>query len=331
MKPPVSVLFKRHDVAGLLTIEECMMAVEKAFCLHAEGKVIPPKVLAMHTTGGGFHIKAGMLGLERSYFAAKVNANFPGNSKQYGLPTIQGVIVLCDGKAGRLLALLDSTEITIIRTGAATGVAAKYLAPANAKVATICGCGNQGHISLRALLAVRKLEKVYVYDTDSTQMEKLKEEFKSIIEVVPVNPGDLNMALEQSQICVTCTPSGKPFISGEQIQPGTFIAAVGADSEEKQELFPELIASNKIVVDIAEQCVNFGELHHAIEKGLITVEGIHAELGLIIAGKKPGRETDEEIIIFDSTGTALQDVVSAAIVYEKAVANNIGTKLNFSE
>jgi alanine dehydrogenase len=328
--PTDTLLLTRNDVAGLLTIEECIIAVERAFGLYAEGKAMPPKVLATHCTGGGFHIKTGMLESEQSYFVAKVNANFPGNPKQHGLPTIQGVIVVCDGMNGRLLALLDSIEITIIRTGAATGVAAKYLAPVNTKVATICGCGNQGKISLKALMSVRNLEKVYAVDTDITQAEKLAAEFESLVEVVPVKPGDFAKALAQSQVCVTCTPSKQPFIGVENIMPGTFIAAVGADSEEKQELFPELVASNKVVADIAEQCANFGELHHAIKKNLITAANIHAELGQIIAGIKPGRESDEEIIIFDSTGTALQDVAAAAIVYEKAKAKNIGTKLNFS-
>ena len=113
--------------------------------------------------------------------------------------------------------------------------------------------------------------------------------------------------------------------------PGTFIAAVGADSEEKQELSSDLVAANKIVVDVAEQGATIGELHHAIEQGLMSIEDIHAELGQIIAGYKPGRESDKEIIIFDSTGTALQDVAAAAIVYERALSKGIGTTLNFSD
>ena len=134
-----TLVLKRRDVAELLNIDECITGVEQAFKLHAEGKALPPKVLGIHSENGGFHIKAGILGYEKIYFVAKVNANFPGNLKQYGIPTIQGIIVVCDGKNGRLLALMDSIEITIIRTGAATAVAAKYLAPPNAKVATICG------------------------------------------------------------------------------------------------------------------------------------------------------------------------------------------------
>ncbi len=331
MQSTNTLLLKRRDVADLLTIEECITAVESAFKLHAEGKTTPPKVLGIHTEKGGFHIKAGALELSRTYFVAKANANFPGNYKEYDLPTIQGIIVVCDGSNGRLLALMDSIEITIIRTGAATAVAAKYLAPADAKTITICGCGNQGRISLKALMKVRSFEKVYAFDIDEVQAQKFSDEFANQLQVIPITTKNLRMALRQSQICVTCTPSRQPFIRAEDIMPGTFIAAVGADSEEKQELCSDLLASNKIIVDFAEQTACIGELHHAIRQGKITLEGIHAELGEIIAGKKPGRESKEEIIIFDSTGIALQDVAAAAIVYEKAITSEIGVNINFAE
>jgi alanine dehydrogenase len=326
-----TLLLKRNDVASLLSIDECMDAVEKAFCYHATGKAMPPKVLGLHSDNGGFHIKAGILGFEKKYFVAKINANFPGNPKENGLPTIQGVIVVSDAVNGRLLALMDSIEITIIRTGAATGVATKYLALPNASVATICGCGNQGRVSLQSLLKTRKLKKVFAFDTDSNQTAKFRHEFEKETDIIPVNSNGLSSALSQSHIVVTCTPSKKPFIEAKDIMPGTFIAAVGADNEDKQELFPDIIASNKIVADISEQSSTIGELHHAIKQGLIRIEDIHGELGAIIAGKKCGRVSDNEIIIFDSTGTALQDVAAAAIVYEKAIAKNIGSLLNFSE
>ncbi|HST21170.1 MAG TPA: ornithine cyclodeaminase family protein, partial [Blastocatellia bacterium] len=141
MNPEGTLLLKRSDVATLLGVEECIAAVEQAFKLHAEGKITPPGILGIHARDGGFHIKAGMLELGRSYFAAKVNANFPQNTKRFALPLIQGIIVVCDAENGYPLALMDSMEITIIRTGAATGLAAKYLARSDAKVATICGCG----------------------------------------------------------------------------------------------------------------------------------------------------------------------------------------------
>ena len=331
MEQAGTLVLNRSEVAKLLTVGECIDAVEQAFRLHAEGKALPPKLLGLHTTNGGFHIKAGILELKRSYFVAKTNANFPHNTVQYGLPTIQGIITVFDGENGRLLALMDSIEITIIRTGAATAVAAKHLSLKNANTATICGCGNQGKISLQALMNVRLIEKVFAFDIDELQTKKFVHEFSKEIEVVPIALADLPAALSQSQILVTCTPAKKPFIHAKYIMPGTFIAAVGADSEEKQELFSDLLAANKVVADIAAQSAAIGELHHAIQQGLMSVEDIHAELGFIIGGKKPGRESDEEIIIFDSTGTALQDVAAASIVYEKALAKGIETTLNLAD
>ena len=324
-----TLLLSRRDVAALLNIDDCMHAVENAFRLYAEQKTAAPKLLGIHTGNGGFHIKAAVMGLARNYFVAKINANFSNNTKQNNLPTIQGIVVVCDANNGRLLALMDSIEITIVRTGAATGIAAKWLSRTDATVATICGCGNQGRISLVALLRVRKLEKLFVFDTDECQMKKFIKDFGSSLAIIPVSINDLSAAIRQSHIVVTCTPSKNPFIHRDDIMPGTFIAAVGADSDDKQELFADLLVANKIVVDIAEQSATIGELHHAIQQGLLRTNAIHSELGSVIAGQKPGRETKNEIIIFDSTGTALQDVAAAAIIYENAIAKGIGVKINF--
>jgi alanine dehydrogenase len=328
MKSDGAILLTRSDITALLDINECMTAVELAFKMHAEGKTIPPGILGMHVPNGGFHVKTGVLELSHPYFAAKVNGNFPGNIKQFGLPTIQGIIVLCDAENGLPLALMDSMEITIIRTGAATGIATRYLARSDAKTATICGCGNQGSISLKAITQVRDLTHAYAYDLD----DKLAGQFAAAqsdllgIKVEPVN--DLAQAVQQSDICVTCTPSKQYFIDRDYVTPGTFIAAVGADSEDKQELDPSLLASSKVVVDSREQCSTIGELHHALKLGLITLEDVYAELGEIIAGKKAGRASESEITIFDSTGVALQDVASAAIVYEKALRSGMGARFN---
>ena len=170
MKSSDTLLISRKEVASILRMGDCITAVESAFRLHAEQKAITPKVLGFHSRNGGFHIKAGALELSRSYFVVKVNANFSGNPKQHALPSIQGVIVVMDGTNGKLLSLIDSIEITIMRTGAATAVAAEYLALPDATTATICGCGNQGRISLTALMEVRKLKKIYAFDIDEAQV-----------------------------------------------------------------------------------------------------------------------------------------------------------------
>ena len=330
MKPKGTLLLSRRDVAALLGLDECIVAVENAFKLHAEGRSLPPGVLGIHACGGAFHIKAAGLELARPYFAAKVNGNFFQNNQRFGLPNIQGLIALCDAENGYPLAVMDSIEITIIRTGAATGVAADYLARHDSTVATISGCGNQGRISLRALVAVRRLQRVYAFDVDHDQARRYADELCKELHIDVTAVRDLGEAVGRSDICVTCTPSKQPYLNRSDVMPGAFIVAVGADNEEKQELDPRLIAASKLVVDSLDQCATIGDLKLALSQGLMTRSDVHAELGEVITGRKPGREHREEIIVFDSTGTAVQDVAAAAIVYEKAVAADRGILLDFA-
>ena len=331
MTPEGTLLLTRQDVARLLSIEECIAAVERVFKLHGEAKTAPPGILGVHAADGGFHIKAGLLDLDRSYFAAKINANFPENPKRLDLPTIQGLVVLCDGQYGSPLAVMDSIEITIQRTGAATAVAAKYLAKADSKTITICGCGNQGTVSVRALANVFSLDKVFAYDVNFAQAQRFANELSNELGIEVAAVEDFENAVGQSEIVVTCTPSKEPLLEKRFIRPGTFIAAVGADSEEKHELEVALLAENKVVVDVLDQCASIGELHHALQNELMTPEDVYAELGEIIAGVKAGRTSSDEIIIFDSTGMGLQDVITATITYEKAVQNGVKTVMKFAE
>jgi ornithine cyclodeaminase/alanine dehydrogenase len=330
MKSQGTLFLSRGEVADLLSIEECIAAVERVFKLYGEGKTQPPGILGVHAHDGGFHIKAGLLDLDRSFFAAKINANFPHNANRLGLPLIQGVIFLADAQNGYPLALMDSMEITIQRTGAATAVAAKYLARPDSKSILICGCGNQGRVSLQALSKIFSLEHAFAYDVDHTQAQRFANELSAELKIPVETTSDLREAMKRIDICVTCTPSTQFFLKQDYVRPGTFIAAVGADSETKQELDPALLAQNKTVADILEQCASIGELHHAIASGLMTKQDAHAELGEVVAGTKSGRTSPDEIIIFDSTGMALQDVISAATVYMKAVNKGAGRILNLA-
>jgi alanine dehydrogenase len=330
MKSQSTLLLTRRDVASLLSIHECIEAVENAFRLFGEGKTAPPGILGIHAHDGGFHIKAGLLELHQNYFVAKVNANFPQNMQRYGLPTIQGIIVLCDAENGYPLALMDSSEITIVRTAAATAIAAKYLARPDSYVATICGCGNQGRAQLRALGKVLPIEHIYAFDQDAKRALQFIDEMSSEIRLTAQVIHDLTPAAEDSEVWVTCTPAKEYFLKKEYVRPGTFVAAVGADNAGKQELDPQLFVANKIVVDVLEQCATIGDLHHALEAGLVTRGNVHAELGEIVAGKKSGRTSKEEITIFDSTGMALQDAATAAVVYEKAISSGKGKLMDWA-
>lgn len=325
-----TLLLSRTDVAGLLSAEEYLAAVERVFRLHGEGKTAAPGILGIHASDGGFHIKAGILDLGRPYFAAKINANFPQNVGRFGLPLIQGVIVLADAANGSPLALMDSIEITLQRTGAATAVAAKYLARPDSKTLTICGCGNQGRVSLQMLSKFFKFEQVFAFDVDGEKAEAFARIMSEEMQLA-INPiGELEGAVKASDIVVTCTPATHFFLNRQYVNPGLFVAAVGADSELKQELEPGLLAQGKIVVDLLDQCLAIGELHHALTAGVVTTADVHAELGEVVAGIKPGRTSIEETIIFDSTGMALQDVIAAATVYERAVANHAARTFDFA-
>lgn len=331
MKPQGTLLLTRREVAALLNIDECIKAVENAFKLYGEGKTAPPGILGVHARDGGFHIKAGLLEVGRNYFVSKTNANFPQNLPRFGLPTIQGLVIVCNAENGYPLAVMDSIEITILRTGAATAVAAKYLARPDSHVATICGCGNQGRIQLRALAKVLPLERIYAFDRDSKCAQQFADEMSAALHLTAQVASDLNSAVYNSDVCVTCTTAKQYFIRQEDVKSGTFIAAVGADNPEKQEIDPKLFVSSKIVVDILEQCATIGDLHHALAAGLVTRKNVHAELGEIVAGKKAGRTSQDEITIFDSTGMALQDAAAAAIVYERAVQSGKGMIIDFAE
>ena len=326
------LVITRGEVVSLLNLSECIAAVEEAFRLHAEGRSLAPGVLETLTADGGFHIKsAGLRADGRAYFAAKVNGNFPGNSERFGLPTIQGVIVLCDAEQGRPLAVLDSIEITALRTAAATAVAAKHLARPDSKVLTVAGCGTQGRVQLRALAEVLPLEKVFAFDCDAARADAFAQEMSRELGAAVEPAGDLAAAAGASDVCVTCTPSRQPILMRGQLRPGAFVAAVGADNPTKQEIDPALMQSSKIVVDILEQCAAIGDLRHALAAGAVTLADVHAELGEIVAGRKTGRTSPDEIIIFDSTGTALQDVAAAALVYERALRSGTGLRLNLSD
>ena len=326
-----TLILTRRDVQELLGLDECIAAVESAFRLHAEGKSLAPGVLAVPARDGGFHIKAAGLELGRHYFAAKTNANFFSNPSRHGLPAIQGVVVLCDADDGRPLAVMDSIEVTIRRTAAATAVAAKWLARKDSATATVCGCGSQGREQLRALARVLPLARAHAYDADEAVARSYARELSDElgIEIAPAR--DLAAAVRDSDVCVTCTPSRGAFLMREHVRPGTFVAAVGADSPDKQELEPRLLAHAVLVVDVLEQCASIGELHHALEAGVLTRAAVHSELAEVLTGRRPGRQSDQEITIFDSTGTALQDVAAAALVYEKAVAKGKGVRLSLGE
>jgi ornithine cyclodeaminase/alanine dehydrogenase-like protein (mu-crystallin family) len=316
----------RADVAALLPFDACIAAVERALALEARGDMPPAAALGVPVPGGGFHVKAALLPGPPAYFAAKCNGNFPQNPQRRGLPTIQGLILLADAADGCPLAIMDSAEITILRTGAATALAARHLARPESRYATICGCGTQGRIQLRALMSTHRLERVFAIDSDMSAAARFAADMRQATGSDVVATDDLRSAMQMSDICVTATPSRQWFLGREHVRPGTFIAAVGADSPEKQELEPALLAEAAVVADSVAQCAEIGELHHALVAGVMTRGKVRASLGEVIAGLKPGRVAADETIVFDSCGIAIEDVAAAALVYEAAQRTRRGAR-----
>jgi ornithine cyclodeaminase/alanine dehydrogenase-like protein (mu-crystallin family) len=211
-------------------------------------------------------------------------------------------------------------EITTLRTAAATAVAAKHLAREDAHTVAILGCGIQGRSQLRALARVRRIERVHAWDGVPSSAALYAREMGSELGCETVATDDYRDVVGRCDVIVTCTASRLPLLHAADVSAGTFVAGVGADSDDKQELAPDLLARSTLVVDVLDQCARIGDLHHALDAGAMRREDVHAELADVVSGRRAGRRSVAEITVFDSTGTALEDVAAAAVVYERALA-----------
>jgi len=322
-----TLLLTRAEIAALMTPADYLGAVDTAFRLSTQGLAEAPLPMQFHGVSGAFHAKgAAMLG-EKKLAALKLNGNFPGNPAR-GLPTIQGVILLCDAEAGAVLAIMDSIEITLRRTAAATALAAKHLARGGAETLAIVGCGAQARAQVEALRDVLPLKRGFAFDVDPVRARAFALEIAGALpfELAP----SLRAATLAADVIVTCTTSRTPFLDVGDVSPGAFVAAVGADNSEKSEIAPALMAKAAVVADVLAQCLVMGDLHQAVKAGAMTGEGVRAELGDLVVGAKRGRLHADEIVIFDSTGTAIQDVASAAVVYERARERDVGARISLN-
>jgi alanine dehydrogenase len=310
----VTLILMRRDIRALMETKDWREAVEQGFRASAKGAAVSPLPLHVEGEDGGFHAKAAILRGDRPYVALKLNGNFPANPSIRGLPTIQGAILLCDGKDGRLLAIMDSIEVTLRRTAAATALAAIHLARPESSSLLVCGCGEQSRAQIEAVRDVLPIERIKVWDKDLDKALALAREDKRAEAVT-----NFAEAARASDVIVTCTSATEPFLDQEHVSAGTFIAAVGADSAAKCEIAPALMARVRVVADSVEQCATMGDLRHAIAAGAMRRDDVHGELAQLVVGNRPGRTRAEETMLFDSTGTALQDVASAACLYERAL------------
>lgn len=320
LTPPASLILSRSEIVSLMRRADWLAAAEAGFQAAGEKRVEAPPPLAIHGANGAFHAKAAGLRGERHFVALKLNGNFPGNPDRLGLPTIQGAILLCDGASGAVLAIMDSIEVTLRRTAAATALAARFLARPDSATVLICGCGAQVIAQLDALRDILPIRRCLAWDRDLERASDFAG-FASAEGLDAAVSTDLAADARASDIIVTCTTSRRPFLDPDIVGPGTFVAAVGADSAGKSEIAPALMANAKVVADSVDQCAAMGDLRHAIAARAMTREAVHAELAEILCGARTGRETPGEVTIFDSTGSGLQDVAAAIAVYEQAVLN----------
>ena len=326
-----ALVLNAREVRAFLPMRDCIDAIADTLRAHEAGKSAGPSSAGFALPLGSVHAKlAGVEDNGRQFVAVKANVNLPGNFARTGRPTIQGALILFDGGDGRVLAVMDSIALTSIRTAAVAALAAQHLARPEAKTITIVGCGEQGEAQLTAMAAVRPLTSGFAVDVDERKAEGFADRMAARLgwSIEPVT--HLADAIAASDICVTCTTSASPLILPAHLHPGLFVAAVGADNPAKQEVDAEALAQSEVVVDSLTACVAGGDLHHAIKAGVMTEKDVHGELSAVVAGRVAGRTSPDEIFVFDSTGTALQDVAAAVLVYRRATRAGAGVCVQLS-
>lgn len=314
----MTLLLTAKDVQSVLTYPLSLKTVETAFRVFGQGKAYqPPKSYLTFKDGDLRSMPAYINAPGMNIAGIKSVTVHPHNHEKFGLPTVMATILLTDPKNGFTIAVLDGTHITNMRTGASGGVATKYLSRKNSKVMALIGAGAQAYTQLHHIMLVRKLKEVRVYARSDASMikfcEKMSKEYPAVAFLAEP---DGKKACRGADIITTTTPVRKPIIRKSWVDPGTHINGIGADAAGKQEMETALTRSCRIVIDEWQQASHSGEINVPISRGKLRKKDIHAELGEIVAGKKEGRSSDDEITLFDSTGLAIQDIFTAYVVYQ---------------
>jgi ornithine cyclodeaminase/alanine dehydrogenase-like protein (mu-crystallin family) len=312
------LVLREAEVRAALDMPSLIDAMSAAFDAYSSGRAEPPSVIHLDVpeSRGEIHVKAGHLhGADR--YAIKVSSGFYASDP----PSYDGLVLVFDAADGRLAAiLLDRGYVTDARTGAAGGLAARLLAPRTVRTVGVLGTGLQARYQLDALAAVRGFERVRVWGRDPDHTAKCVADLRgrglpaADIDVAAA-PAD---AVEGVDVLLTCTASTEPLVRAEWLRPGMHVTAVGSDGPSKQELAVEVLGrADRLAVDSREQASRLGELHHALDAGVVEA-GTAAELGEIVAGRRPGRTSEDQLTVADLTGVGVQDVAAAALVLERA-------------
>ena len=319
------LILTRKEVESCLSMKRTIDAVREAYIAFANDRVQMPPVMHLDVEkyNGEVDIKSGFVE-DFDLIGTKIASGYYDNHK-LGLPPGIAVIVLLDLKTSMPLAIMDGTYITAYRTGAAGAVAASVLARKDSTKVGIIGAGTQGRMQVLALKELFQLEEVRVWDIDEKMAQKYSIEMAELLGIDVRNFTNREEVVRGSDIVVTVTPSKKALVEVEWIEKGMHINAIGADGPGKQEHDPAIVKlADKVVVDSLSQCKRIGEIQHALSLGLIKEQDVHGEIGEILIGKKVGRESDDEITFFDSTGLAAQDIAAAHVVPKAAKEKNLG-------
>ncbi|MBS7626653.1 alanine dehydrogenase [Candidatus Bathyarchaeota archaeon] len=324
------LLLREQEIKPLLEVNEVSEAVEQAFREKGKGMVqMPPKTYLYYDKYNG-DLRVMPAYIESMDVSAVKVVNVHPDNRAFDLPTVMAIIILIDPKTGAPQAIMDGTEITAMRTGAAAGVATKYLSRRDAGRLGIVGAGAQGSKQLDFIVNVRNIVEVKVYDVrEEAKANFIQKARQKYPELRVVAAESVEEAVRNQDIICTVTPSRKPIVMNEWVDDGIHINAIGADAPGKEELDPAILKRAMIIVDDWEQALHSGEINVPVSKGLITRGDIHGELGEVIVGKKRGRAADKEITVFDSTGLAIQDATVAKLVYKKALEEGVGSWFEF--
>jgi ornithine cyclodeaminase/alanine dehydrogenase len=326
-----TLLLKKEEVSRLICMKEVIGTVEEAYKAFNSNQVVQPDYIGidLHSPRGDIDFKLGYYKSNEVISMKASSGGFINNPTAHGVPSGMGTILLFDARSCALICVMDGSLITGLRTGASGAVSVKALARKNAKKITSIGTGNQARMQIRAINEIMKIEEIHAWARSPESLSKYKTDIESEFGIPVIMANSKKEAVEQADILITTTRGKGPLVEAGWVKPGTHIVAIGTDQQGKQELDPEIFRNAKVVVDSIAQCTEKGETWHPINKNIITKDDIHGEIGEILLGKKPGRESDEEITIFDSTGMAIQDNTTANKIYQNAIANNVGTFFEF--
>jgi len=310
--------------------QDAFAAVAEGFTRLSEGKATLPPIVRIDIpeNRGEVDIKTAYIhGLDR--FAIKVASGFLDNPG-LGLPFGSGMMILMSARTGFLEAiLLDNGYLTDLRTGIAGGIAAQYLARQHIATVGVIGSGMQARYQVRALRLVRDFQRVMVHGRTPEHVRQYVQEMEKELDLEVLVSNRPEEVVKQSDVVVTATPTREPYLRAEWLHPGLHITCVGADAEHKQELNADAFGrADRIVCDRKSQCFRLGELHHALDAGVISEEDEIVELGELTSGRSFGRQNDEEITICDLTGLGVQDTAIALLTYERALGKGLGITID---